>query len=81
MEPFEYLLLFAAHWVVAASITIWAEIDIGRARFGGFSPIYLIVPAAVALAFIKSRWVHGTALLALIGVYFAQFFGQQLGGG
>jgi hypothetical protein len=42
------------------------------------SPVYLLAPATLGLAFIRPRWVHGVALLVLTGLYLAQFYGQQL---
>lgn len=74
-----FWLMSAAHWVVMTAVSTWAQIAIGGARYSGFSVVYLIVPVTAALAFIRNRWVHTLALLGLIALYFAQFYGQQLG--
>jgi len=73
-----FWLLFAAHWVVATAVSIWAQVSLAGAHYSGFTWAYLVVPVALALAFIRSRWLHGMALLAFTGLYVAQFFGQQL---
>lgn len=75
-----FWLLFTAHWIVATFVGTWAQIVIGGARFSGFSLIYLIAPFALSLAFIRLRWFHGIALIALSALYATQFLGQQLGG-
>jgi len=73
-----YWLIFAAHFAVSAVVNAWVQIALEAARFA-FSLAYLIVPGAIALGFIRVRWLHAVALLALIGVYLAQLFGHGLG--
>jgi hypothetical protein len=73
-----FWLLFAAHWVVATSVSTWAQMQILGAHLNMRSPAYLIVPAAVALAFIKARWVHVLCMIALIVLYVVQLSGQHL---
>jgi hypothetical protein len=73
-----FWLLFAAHWVVVTAVSTWAQVSLVGARYSGPSWGYLVVPAALALAFIRSWWLHGLALLTFTGLYVTQFFGQQL---
>ena len=73
-----FWLLFAAHWVVATGVSIWAQMQISGARLDLRSPAFLIVPAAVALAFIKWRWLHALCMIALIVLYVTQLAGQHL---
>ncbi len=74
-----FWLLFAAHWAVMTAVSTWAQIAVGGARYSGVSVVYLIVPVTAGLAFVRPRWIHGLALVALGGLYVAQFYGQQLG--
>jgi hypothetical protein len=73
-----YWLLFAAHWTLMNAITIWAQIQIEGARLALFSPLYLIVPVALSLAFVRNRWWHTICMVALSGFYLTQLFGRQL---
>ena len=73
-----FWVLLTLHWLVATAVSVWAQVAVGGARFSFASPVYLIVLLTLGLAFIRARWVHGLALLALCGLYLAQFFGQQL---
>lgn len=74
-----YWLLFAAQWVLSTVVSIWAQMAIEGAKLAAFSPVYLIVPAAVALAFIRTRALHMAAFVALIALYVGQLFGHGLG--
>ncbi len=74
-----YWLLFAGQWTLITAVGLWAQVQIGHAHLSLLSPIFAIVPVAVSLAFIKSRWFHGLCLVALIVIYMAQFFGHGLG--
>jgi len=73
-----FWLLFAAHWVVATGVSIWAQMRISGAHLDVRSPAYLIVPGALALAFIKARWLHACCMIALIVLYITQLAGQHL---
>jgi hypothetical protein len=75
-----YWLLFAAHWTLVTGVSLWAQMQIQGAHLRLTSPFYLLVPAAVALAFVKNRWVHTAALAGLIALYVQQFSGRGLGG-
>ncbi len=74
-----YWLLFAAHLALSNAVSAWAQIAVEGAHLTLLSPIYLLIPAAVALAFFRNRLLHGLCLTALIGVYLGQFFGHGLG--
>ena len=73
-----FWLLFAAHWVVATGVRIWAQMRISGAHLDLRSPAYLIIPGAVALAVIKARWLHVRCMIALIVLYLTQLAGQHL---
>lgn len=73
-----FWLLFAAHWVVATGVSIWAQMRISGAHLDLRSPAYLIVPVAVALALIKARWLHACCMIALIVLYVTQLAGHHL---
>jgi hypothetical protein len=73
-----FWLLFAAHWVTATGVSIWAQMQISGAHLDLRSPAYLIIPAAVALAFLRARWLHGMCMIALIVLYVTQLAGQHL---
>ncbi|MFN8582771.1 MAG: hypothetical protein U0163_17570 [Gemmatimonadaceae bacterium] len=73
-----FWLLFAVHWVVVTAVSTWAQVVVAGAHFSGVSLVYLIVPVAVALAYVRSRWLHGAALLGLGTLYIVQFLGRQL---
>jgi len=73
-----FWLLFAAHFVVVTGVSIWAQMRIAVAHLDPRSPAYLIVPAAVALAFIRARWLHVLCMIALIVLYITQLAGQHL---
>jgi len=73
-----FWLLFAAHFVVVTGVSTWAQISLAGAQYGGLSRAYLVVPAAVALGFVRARWLHLLALLVFTGLYLVQYFGQQL---
>ncbi|WP_372781002.1 hypothetical protein [Phenylobacterium sp.] len=78
-----FWLLFSGELVLMIGVDIWAQMAIGHARFDPrtlLAPVFAIIPAAIALAFVRNRWVHAIALLGLIGLYIAQFFGRSLGG-
>ncbi|MFI4933755.1 MAG: hypothetical protein ACHP7N_03985 [Caulobacterales bacterium] len=74
-----YWLLFTAHWILVTAISLWAQVEITGARLSFLSPAFLIIPLAVSLAIVRNRAWHTLALLGLVGVYVAQFFGQGLG--
>jgi hypothetical protein len=73
-----FWLLFAAHWIVSNAVSTWIQIEVEHAVWA-FSPLYLVPLAAVALAFVRSRWLQGAALIALIVLGVAQFAGHGLG--
>ncbi|UPT62608.1 MAG: hypothetical protein M0D54_20035 [Hyphomonadaceae bacterium JAD_PAG50586_4] len=73
-----FWLLFVAHWVTMNGVSIWAEMHLQGARLDLMSPTYLIPIAALALAFIKLRWLQTVSMAILIVIYLMQFHGQQL---
>ena len=50
------------------------------ARFSWLAPGYLILPAAVALAFVRFRPLQIAAFCALTVIYLVQFAGRSLAG-
>ena len=73
-----YWLLFGAQWATLNVVSIWAQHAVYKARVDLASPLWLIVPITVALAFISSRAVQALALLGFIVFYTAILFGQTL---
>src|SRR5262249_45630044 len=73
-----YWLIFAAHLLVSFAVSIWVQMTIknGGANPLSFSPYFLLIPGAIALAFVRIRLLHGLALLALLGLYFSQLLGH-----
>ena len=74
-----YWLLFAAHWTLSTAVSTWVQIVVQGAKLTTFSPYYLIVPAAIGLAFVRSRLLHTLAFVGLIGLYLIQLAGHDLG--
>jgi len=74
-----FWLTFAAHWVVATAVSIWAQVALAGAHFSPFSWAYLMVPVTVGLALVRSRWIQALALIGMNALYLMQFYGQQLG--
>jgi len=73
-----FWLLFAAHWTVSTGVSLWAQVRIGGAHLDLRSPAFLLIPGAIALAFIKARWVHVVCMLFLIVLYLTQLAGHHL---
>jgi hypothetical protein len=73
-----FWLLFFAHWVVMNGVSSWAEMQLRGARLELMSPTYLIPIAALALAFIRLRWLQSASMAALVMIYLTQFQGQHL---
>jgi len=74
-----YWLLFAAHFALSNAVSVWIQMQVEGARLSLSSPTYLILPGAIALAFIRNRLVHGACFIALIATYLIQFAGHGLG--
>lgn len=75
-----FWLLFVAHSVVMNAVSIWAEMQLQEARLDLISPVYLIPVAALALAFVRLRWLQTVSMAILIMIYLTQFQGQHLAG-
>lgn len=73
-----FWLLFVSHWVIMNGVSIWAEMQLQGARLDLMSPTYLIPIVALALAFIRRRWLQTVSLVGLVVVYLVQFHGQHL---
>ena len=73
-----FWLLFAFQWTLMNAVVSWAEIKILHAHFDFASPSYLILPAALALAFIPLKWVQIVGLCGFILLYASVFFGRTL---
>lgn len=71
-------ILFVIHGVLQISVNAWAALRIVGLRPPIFSTDYLIVPAALSLLIVRSRWWHAACLIALSAFYAGQFFGQAL---
>jgi hypothetical protein len=74
-----FWLLFAAQFALNNVVSAWAQVALTGARLTLASPVYLIFPVAVGLAFIRGRWLHGGCLLTMIALYLFQFAGRGLG--
>jgi hypothetical protein len=75
-----YWLLFAAHYLAANAVTVWAQIQVQGARVSPSLLLIAVFPiAAVVLAFVRVRLLHGLCLAALIVIYLVQFAGHSLG--
>ena len=74
-----FWLLFAAHWIVSTGTTIWIEVSVAHDHLSPASPAFLLVPAALILAFVNHRLLHTTALMVLGRLYLGQSFGHLLG--
>jgi hypothetical protein len=73
-----FWLLFALQWSIWTAVSTWTQIVIEGAKFNPYSPVYLILPATLALAFLRYRIVQTLALAGFIAVYLAQNFGRTL---
>ncbi len=73
-----FWLIFAIQWVLTAGVGIWAQMRVSHARFDVVSPVWLVPPVALSLAFIRSRWLHALAMVGFVAIYVGQFFGQTL---
>jgi hypothetical protein len=73
-----FWLLFAAHWTLITGVTFWAQIMIAKARIDWISPVWLVLPVALSLAFTRNRVWHTIGLIGFAGVYIAQYAGQSL---
>jgi hypothetical protein len=73
-----YWLLFAAHTAVSNATALWINFGVSG-QIPSLSPVLLIVPAAVVLAFVRYRLLHALSLWVLIGFYATQLFGHRLG--
>jgi hypothetical protein len=74
-----YWSLFAAHFALSNAVNAWVQMQVEGARLALLSPAYLVLPAAIALIFVRSRLVHGACFVALIATYLVQFAGRGLG--
>ena len=78
-----FWLLFAGETVLMIAVDIWAQIVVAHARFDPrtlIQPVTALIVIAVVLAFVRNRWVHGVALLVLIGLYVINSAGHPLAG-
>jgi hypothetical protein len=73
-----FWLLFAAQWAVLNGVSTWAQISISKAHFVMGSPLYLILPAALILAFVRNRAVQGVGIAGFLALYLVTFFGRTL---
>ena len=73
-----YWLLFAAQWLTLNIVSTWAQHSIARAHISFMSPLLLIFPAAIALAFLPNRIVQALGLGSFLIFYTVALFGQPL---
>jgi hypothetical protein len=77
-----FWLLFAAELVLITVVDLWSQMVLGHAHLDLtgvlLSPLAAIVVGAVALAFLRNRWLHAAALVGLIVLYMAKSFGHAL---
>lgn len=71
-----FWLLFAAQWTLMNAIVSWAQMKILHARFELVSPNYLVLPAALGLAFIPVRSAQVCGMCGFILLYATVFFGR-----
>ncbi|HEY3947973.1 hypothetical protein [Phenylobacterium sp.] len=78
-----FWLLFAGETVLMTAVDIWAQVAVAHRRFDPLtlaSPVSVLIVLSVILAFVKTRWIQGVALLLLIGLYLANSAGRPLAG-
>jgi hypothetical protein len=73
-----YWLLFLAHWLSVTGAAIWAWITISRGQLSALHPVWLSMPIALSLVFVKNRWWHTVCLVALSVLYVVPHLGQTL---
>lgn len=73
-----YWWLFISHWVVATGVVVWIQMQVAGGSFSPMQPGFLVLPAAISLALIASRWWHALCLVGFSGLYLAQFFGRGI---
>ena len=73
-----YWLLFSAQWALTSAVSIWAQHAIFKAHIQLLSPVWVILPIALALAFIPNRLVQAAGLIGFLALYSVTFFGQTL---
>jgi len=73
-----YWLLFAAQWLTLNIVSDWAQIRINKAHLELLSPLLMIFPIAVVLAFVRSRAVQALGLVGFLTLYTTIEFGQAL---
>ena len=70
--------LFALHWALATATSLWVQVALMHARLSLLSPVFLVLPAAVALIFVRARWAQALGLIGFSLIYLAQYFGHSL---
>jgi hypothetical protein len=77
-----FWIVFGLHFIVAMGTTLWLQMAIRHANavplLGWL--VWLMVPIAIALAFIRNRIFHTVALVLLCLLYLFQYWGQVLPG-
>ena len=73
-----YWLLFAAQWLMLNVVSTWAQHSISRAHINFASPLLLILPVTLALAFIRNRIVQALGLGGFLVFYTVTLFGRTL---
>jgi hypothetical protein len=75
-----YWLLVAAHYLVTDAVNLWVRLQVAGAGLTADLALLLFYPAAaLALAFVRSRFLHAVCLALLIGLYLFQSAGRALG--
>lgn len=72
-----FWLLFTAHWVLITGLGLWVQVAVGKAHLSLLSPVWLVLPVALSLVFIRARWWHTVALVAFACVYVPQLSGLK----
>jgi hypothetical protein len=73
-----FWLLFVSQWLLMQAVRIWAGIVINKAHVDLVSPVWLVVPVALSLAFIRNRWWHTVGLLGFVALYLVNGLGHVL---
>lgn len=73
-----YWILFAGQWIALNGVSDWAQVSIAKVHLNLWSPVLLVFPATLLLAFVSARWVQAIGLVGFLVLYGVVYFGQTL---
>ena len=73
-----YWLLFASQWFMMNAVSVWVQTTITKAHLNLLSPMLLVFPSALILAFNRTKWLQAIGLVGFLILYNAVYFGQTL---